>query len=131
MHFSGHGSRSGEIVLSTSDRGDQFVSTAALAALFRRTVKDDTRMVVLNACYSAIQAHAISQHIDYVIGMRAPMDDEAAAVFAAAFYSALAFRRTVAEAFDQAKVAIDCGLPDHSVPELIIRPGAGPHAAAL
>jgi hypothetical protein len=131
VHFSGHGSPTGEIVLSTSDRGDHVVSTTALAEVFR-TVKDDVRMVVLNACYSTIQAHAISQHIDYVIGMRAPIDDEAAAVFAAAFYSALALQRTVAEAFDQAKVAIELhGLPGRCIPELIIRPGAGPYVPSL
>ncbi|MGI5238827.1 CHAT domain-containing protein [Dactylosporangium sp. CA-139066] len=127
VHFSGHGNRSGEIVLSTSDRDDQFVSMAAMAEVFR-TVKEDTRMVVLNACYSTLQAHAISQHIDYVIGMRAPIDDKSAAIFAAAFYSALAFQRTVAEAFDQAKVAIELHrLPGHSIPELIVRPGARPY----
>ncbi|MEV4136314.1 CHAT domain-containing protein [Dactylosporangium sp. NPDC049742] len=126
VHFSGHGNRSGEIVLSAGTRGEQRVSTAALAELFR-TVRDETRIVVLNACYSTTQAQAISQHIDHVIGMRAPIDDGSAAVFAAAFYSALAFHRPVPQAFDQAKVALDLNsLPGGSVPELLTRPGANP-----
>ena len=122
VHFSGHGSASGEIVLSSETGGEHRVGTVALARLFQ-VMKDDVRVVVLNACYSAVQAKAISQHIDYVIGMRAPIDDRAATVFAAAFYSALGFRRTIPEAFDQATTALMLhGLPDHAIPELIIRP---------
>ncbi len=127
VHFSGHGSGTGEIVLSTGHQGDHRVSAAALAELFR-IMKDDIRIVVLNACYSAIQAQAIGQHIDYIIGMRAPIEDQAAIVFAAAFYSALGFRRTIQEAFDQATTALMLhGMPDHDIPELIVRPGADPH----
>ncbi|MET7424278.1 CHAT domain-containing protein [Dactylosporangium sp. NPDC005555] len=124
VHFSGHGTANGEIVLSTGTGGEHRVGTEALAGLFR-TMKDDVRIVVLNACYSAAQAQAISRHIDYIVGMTAPIDDRSAVVFAAAFYSALGFRRTVEEACDQATTALMLhGLPDHAVPELIVRPGA-------
>jgi hypothetical protein len=130
VHFSGHGDQSGEIALSTGRDSDQHVSTAALVELFR-TMKDDIRIVVLNACYSTIQAQAISQHIDYIVGMRAPIGDQAAAVFAAAFYSALGFQRTVAEAFDQAKTALMMyGMPDQALPELITRPEAAPYVGS-
>jgi hypothetical protein len=46
---------------------------------------------VLNACYSEIQANAIVQHIDYVIGMSQAIGDTAAIKFAMGFYDA--FRR--------------------------------------
>jgi hypothetical protein len=60
--------------------------------------------------------------------MRAPIGDQAAITLAAASYSALGFRRTVQEAFDQATTALLLrGMPDHPVPELIVRPGVDPH----
>lgn len=125
VHFIGYGDPTGEIVLSSSS-GEHRLNPGALGELFR-TMKDDIRIVVLNAGYSNIQAHAIGQHIDYVIGMRAALDDEAAVIFAAAFYSALAFRRTVPEAFNQAKAAMTLhGFPDNTIPELTVRPNLGP-----
>ncbi len=127
VHFSGHGSSAGEIVLSNGF-GEHRVSTEALTETFR-VMKDNIRIVMLNACYSSTQAQAISRHIDFIIGMRSPIEDRAAIVFAAAFYSALGFQRSVQEAFDQAITAIMLhGLPGHLTPELIIRPGADPHA---
>ncbi|MEV4518003.1 CHAT domain-containing protein [Dactylosporangium sp. NPDC049525] len=124
VHFSGHGDPAGEIMLAGVDGGDQPVGPAALAELFR-IMKNKIRIVVLNACYSAVQARAIGQHIDYIVGMRARVGDQAAIIFAAAFYSALGFRRTVPQAFEQATTALMLhGLADHDVPELVVRPGA-------
>jgi hypothetical protein len=126
VHISGHGNASGEIILASAG-GEQRVSTEALGALFQ-TMKDNIRIVVLNACHSTVQAQTISRHIDHVIGMRAPIGDQAAIVFAAAFYSALGFHRTVQEAFDQATTALLLhGLAAHNIVELITRPGADPH----
>ncbi|WP_436535535.1 CHAT domain-containing protein [Actinoplanes sp. HUAS TT8] len=126
VHFSGHGAAAGEIVLSSADGRSQPVTADALARLFQ-VMKDNVRVVVLNACYSAVQAQAIARHIDHVVGMNKPIDDRSATVFAASFYSALAFGRSVAEAFDQGKIALMLhGMPDHDVPELITRPGAAP-----
>lgn len=126
VHFSGHGGRTGEIMLAAGDGTDRRVGAAALAELFR-ILRDEIRVVVLNACYSASQAQAIGQHVDYVVSMRAAINDDAATVFAAAFYSALGFRRTVPQSFQQATAALMLhGLPDHDIPELLVRSGADP-----
>jgi tetratricopeptide (TPR) repeat protein len=126
VHFCGHGSRAGEIVVAADRSGEHLVGAAALGALFH-TMKDNIQIVVLNACFSAIQARAISQHVDYVVGMRVSIRDDAAAVFAAAFYRALGFNRTVVEAFDQATTALKLvNIPEDDVPELLVRPGAQP-----
>lgn len=126
VHFSGHGTATGEIVLVAAGGGQQPVPPEALAALFGAT-PDDTRLVLLNACYSAAQAEAIGRHIDFVIGMRAPIDDRSAAIFAAAIYSALGFRRSLRQAFDQGVAALMLnGMPDPDVPQLHIRGGADP-----
>lgn len=126
VHFSGHGTRSGEIVLAAAGGGEQPVTAKALAAVFGAS-PDATRIVLLNACHSAVQARAIGRHIDFVIGMRAPIDDRSAVIFAAAFYSALGFGRSVRQAFDQGVAAVLLnGRPDHDVPRLLIRAGADP-----
>ncbi|MDP1966519.1 MAG: hypothetical protein Q8K93_30480, partial [Reyranella sp.] len=50
VHFSGHGSRY-EKLYFVNDAGKALpVSTAAIGELFR-TMKDNIRVVVLNACY--------------------------------------------------------------------------------
>src|SRR5690348_11295843 len=55
----------------------------------------------LNACYTRVQAEAISDVIDYVIGMNATIGDKAASAFAASFYRAIGFGRSVKDSFDQ------------------------------
>jgi len=127
VHFSGHGGRHGDIMLSAGDGTAQPVDSAALAEVFR-VMRHDIRVVMLNACYSSVQAQAIGSHIDYVVGMRAPVPDSSAIVFSAAFYSALGHNRPVAEAFDQAVAAIMVhGLDGHDIPQLLTRHGANPH----
>jgi hypothetical protein len=121
VHFSGHGDRGGEILLAGSDGTSRPVSAAALGDLFR-VANDAVRVVVLNACYSAAAVLALSQHVDYVVGMNAPITDEAATIFAGAFYSALGFGRPVPAAFDQAVVALALhGFADQHVSELVVR----------
>ena len=77
----------------------------ALKELFS-LVSSDTKCVVLNACYSHVQAQAISQHIDYVIGMKHAISDSAAIAFAVGFYQALGGGRTIVDAFAFGKVQI-------------------------
>ena len=58
VHFSGHGSEAGEIILQDiTVRNPLPVGTLAITKLFS-VLKDNIRCVVLNACYSEIQAHA-------------------------------------------------------------------------
>jgi hypothetical protein len=127
VHFSGHGDAAGEIALAAGDGSTRAVTTTALAELFR-IMGNDVRIVVLNACYSTVQAQAIGQHIDHVVGMRRPIDDRSATIFAAAFYSALGFGRTVREAFEQGTTSLMLhGMHDHDVPKMLTRPDADPY----
>lgn len=131
VHFSGHGGRTGEILLSADDEGGRPVTAAALAELFR-VANDGIRVVVLNACHSAAQVPEISRYVDYVVGTRAPITDAAATVFATSFYSALGFRRTVPHAFEQAVAALRLhGLVGPHIPELVARPGANPNLTVI
>ena len=123
VHFSGHGSESGEIVLEDQAGFMQPVPIRGLYQLFR-TLKDNIRCVVLNACFSEFQAQAIAEHIDCVVGMSAAVGDQAAIKFAAAFYQALGYGRSIQVAYDLGRNGIDLeGLDDQEVPQLICRRG--------
>ncbi len=65
----------------------------------------------VNCCYSRSQAEAIAEHVDCTVGMNMRIGDRAAIIFAASFYRALGFGRSVREAFEQGKVALLLGKP--------------------
>jgi len=123
VHFSGHGSASEELILHDEYDQAKPVSLAALRALFT-TLKDNIRLLVLNACYSRPQAEAIVEIIDCAVGMNKDIGDQAAIVFAASFYRALGFGRSVKEAFDQGCAALLLeGIPEENTPELLVKKG--------
>jgi len=126
VHFSGHGSAAGELVLMDDSRGVKKVSSATLAKLFH-TLRDNIKVVFLNACYSKIQGQAIAEVIDCVVGMNSSIGDRAAITFAASFYSAISFGRSVKEAFDLGNVSLMLeGIPEENTPELLHRPEIDP-----
>ncbi len=88
VHFSGHGAGSDGLVLEDNFGKTKLVTEEALARLFQ-SFQSELECVLLNACYSEIQAQAIHQHIDCVIGMNQAIGDEAAIKFAVGFYRAL------------------------------------------
>lgn len=124
LHFSGHGSPIEGIVLEDNSGQTKLVSTEALAVLFR-TIKDNLRIVVLNACYSSLQADGISQVVDFTIGMNKAIEDRTAIIFSAAFYQGLAFGRSVQESFDLGVTAIMLqGISESDIPVLLTKKGA-------
>ncbi|MCI0697824.1 CHAT domain-containing protein [candidate division KSB1 bacterium] len=119
VHFSGHGSRSNEIVLEDKNGNSQTVPSDALSDLFSN-LKDNIKCVVLNACYSELQARAIAQHIDCVIGMSKAIADEAAINFSVAFYQALGYGKSVKAAFELGRGMIHLqSLNEQDKPKLI------------
>jgi hypothetical protein len=123
VHFSGHGSDAAELVLLNEQGRPKRVSKQALVHLFR-TLKDNIRLVVLNACYSRPQAEAIAGIIDCTIGMNRAIKDKAAIVFAGSFYRAIGFGCSIQESFDLGKAALLLeGIPGTTTPELLVRKG--------
>lgn len=119
VHFSGHGNAAGEIVLEDAAGHSQPVTAAALQRLFG-LFKDNIRCVVLNACYSEMQAVAIAAEIDAVAGMSSAIADEAAISFAAAFYQALGYGKDVATAFAAGCLQLQLeGLGEADAPRLL------------
>lgn len=131
VHFSGHGSPSGGIILEDDTGNRKVVSREALADLFR-ILKDNLRVVVLNACYAKDQAQALTSTIDFTIGMNAAIEDNGAIVFAAHFYQSLAFGRSVEKSFELAvnQLSIE-GISLAHVPELLVRDGADAAASLI
>ncbi len=126
VHFSGHGSGLAGITLQGPGSSAIEVTSEALSSLFR-IVKEDVRVVVLNACYSEHQANAIAEYIDFVVGMRSSVTDVAACEFAAAFYQAIAYGKSIKTAFQLGVNAIQLeGLTgEEDIPVLHIRTGIG------
>jgi hypothetical protein len=131
LHFSGHGSATQGIVLEDNQGRTKLVSSAALAALFS-AIRDNLRIVLLNACYSSLQAEVITQTVDFTIGMRKEIGDRSAIVFSAAFYRGLAFGRSVQESFDLGVGALMLeGIPEEQTPALLPRKGVDASHAYL
>lgn len=126
VHFSGHGSHTGELILVNDYGQAKPVSPDAIKDLFA-ALRDNIRVVVFNACNTRDLAASVSEVIDCAIGMNGPIDDKAAIIFAASFYRALGFGRSVQEAFIQGRVALRIeGYAEHDVPQLLTKPGIDP-----
>ena len=125
VHFSGHGSNSSEIILEDSSGRSHAVPAKALSTLFG-LLQGKIRIVVLNACYSAAQGHAIAEHIEWVVGMSRAIGDSSAIAFAGSFYQALGYGYSVRQAFALARNEIDLhGRGEANTPKIL-----GPHTDA-
>jgi hypothetical protein len=94
VHFSGHCDESGAILLEDDDGYRKPVSREVIYELFS-TLKDNIRVVVLNACYAKDQAEALSKIIDITIGVSDTIEDRAAIIFSSQFYLTLSYGRSV------------------------------------
>ena len=118
VHFSGHGSGVSGILVVDDDGMAKLISTEALAELFG-LCSDHIECVVLNACYSEVQATAIAQHINYVIGMSDAIGDSAAIKFTTGFYDALGAGKSIEVAFEFGRNAIHVeNIPGHLIPTI-------------
>ncbi len=119
VHFSGHGTSSGDLCFENMVGEIHPVVPDALAALFEQFA-NQVDCVVLNACFSEVQAKAIARHIRYVVGMNQAIGDRAAIAFAIGFYQALGAGRNVEEAYKLGCVQIGLqGIPEHLTPVLL------------
>ncbi len=121
VHFSGHGAQEKGLVLEDETGQEKLVDAEALAGLFE-LFAEHVECVLLNACYSEIQAQAIAQHIDYVIGMNNEIGDKAAIEFAVGFYDALGAGKSVEYAHKLGcKLIGVAGIPESLTPQLLTK----------
>jgi hypothetical protein len=152
VHFSGHGNIDEEIILERGQEELAFpdkanssprdmqrlepvhhasgacfprpLSKSALVDVLKACNDDNIRVVVLNACHTRPQAEALSEVIDCVISMNRAISDVGAIKFAASFYGALAFGRSVKNAFDQGLARLKAeGVWETETPDLMVRVG--------
>ncbi len=112
LHFAGHGSENG-ITLVNADGSGQLVSN--LIELLAQA--EGLECLILNACYSAVQATAIKARLPnlHIIGMKYPVGDSNASIFSAGFYMALGVGRSYKKAFDAAKALVSASNADDEV----------------
>lgn len=121
VHFSGHGTSAGALCFENQAGNIHLVAPDALASLFEQ-FSNQVTCVLLNACYSEIQANAISKHIEYVIGMNQAIGDKTAIAFSIGFYQALGAGRTIKDAYKLGCVQIRLqNISEHLTPVLLQR----------
>ncbi|WP_088240236.1 pentapeptide repeat-containing protein [Calothrix rhizosoleniae] len=121
LHFSGHGSGEDGLAFEDEAGNIKLIDAEALGELFE-LFSDQIECVVLNACYSQVQATAIAQHINYVIGMNQAIPDKAGIEFAIGFYDALGAGRTVDFAYKLGCNLIKrAGVPGALIPQLLTK----------
>lgn len=119
VHFSGHGTTSGALCFENAVGETHPIYPEAIAALFEQFT-NDIECVLLNACYSELQARAIVRHIPVVVGMNAAITDEAAVAFSIGFYQAIGAGRQIEDAYRLGCVQIRLhNIPDHLIPVIL------------
>ena len=119
LHFSGHGTESSSLVFQDGDE----LSSEQLEKTFQ-SLPFKISVVFLNACYSKHQAKSISKYVDYIIGMKKAVSDEAAIIFSSKFYKSLLKNINYKEAYNDAIAYLSYYLEsESSIPKLITSHG--------
>lgn len=118
VHFTGHGTEDGRLVLEDGLGAAHFLSKQETAQLF---TGQQAPLVVLSACHSQIIGQGLlGVGVATVVAVDAskPIADRAAIIFAEHFYSALAKGWSIQRAFDEAQraVALDRDVGDSNPP---------------
>jgi DNA-binding NarL/FixJ family response regulator len=118
VHFCGHGTGEDGLLIQDEDGNSKLVSTGALKILFELCAHH-VECVLLNACYSEVQADAIVEHINHVIGMSKAIGDQAAIKFSTGFYDAIGAGKSVETAYKFGCNAIQLeNIPEHLTPKI-------------
>ncbi len=108
------------------------VSKSALVNVLRSCDEGNLRLVVLNACHTRSQAEALTEVVECVVSMNRTISDRGAIKFAASFYGALAFGKSVQKAFEQGVARLSAeGIGETDTPELLVRAGVDASRVAL
>jgi hypothetical protein len=121
LHFSGHGGGTDGLMFEDENGKPKPVSGDALGRLLEVFSKRyPVECVILNACFTRIQAEAMIPYVQHVVGMSSEIGDSAAIEFVVGFYKALGAGEPYEFAFELGCNAIQlAGIPDHLVPVLL------------
>lgn len=123
LHFSGHGGGEAGLAFEDETGETKLVSGEALGKLLDLfSERYPVECVVLNACFSRVQAEEIIPFVDFVVGMSAEIADKAALEFTVGFYKALGAGEPYEFAFELGCNAMQlAGIPEHLIPVLLKR----------
>lgn len=123
VHFSGHGSALEELILQDEFGQPKHVPKEAIVQTLSLT-SDSVKLVFFNTCFSRNQAQGCVQKLNAAIGMNRDIQDVAARIFAAQFYSAIGFGLSIPIAFEQAVSLLKMECPDQAdIPALYLKEG--------
>lgn len=126
VHFSGHGTPAGDLVLLNPDGTKRIVRKEAISMAIS-TASDSIKLVVFNACFSEVQAQSVVSYVDAAIGMSTSIGDEAACVFASQLYSAIGFGHSLQTSFRQAIAQLMLeDIDEENTPKLYVKDGLDP-----
>lgn len=118
VHFSGHGTSDGRLVLEDVVGNPKFVSQEALADLLRSFPA--IQCVLLNACYTVRPGEPIALGVPFSIAMEDAISDVAAQYFTRGFYDAIGAGKDFRFAFRIGcnAIAMEGEVEDASIPVL-------------
>lgn len=105
VHFSGNGRQLRRLLLGNVHGRTVRAGPQGLANLFA-LYSSHVRLVLLNSCFSKVEAQSISEVVNYSIGAGKASGGKVGVTFAGAFYRALGFGKSVRTAFASAKAEL-------------------------
>lgn len=118
IHFTGHGAGNEGLAFENETGHVQLVKAQPLSSLLK-LFSSHVRCVILNAAYSQIQAQAVANNIDYVIGLPIAIGDKACIAFSRGFYRALGANLSLEEAHNLGCVELQlCDVSESDFPIL-------------
>jgi len=128
LHFSGHGTVSGQLCFENDSGELKPVSCKAIASLLN-AVEHRVEFVVLNCCYSASEASVLSDCTSAIVCMSDAVSDTLAVCFATGFYQAIFAGQSVKNAFAVGRSLVMMEL-ERRDDVLVLVPGARPRLLA-
>lgn len=120
LHFAGHGTEEGKLVWMDEVGQGLDVAVAGLASMIASRRNHRVKCVVLNACFTEIEAKSLLECVPYVVASVDALEDEAAIAFAIGFYQALAGGDDIGEAFNAGLAQIQSKLSDMQEHEKLV-----------
>ena len=109
IHFSGHGINEG-IIITNENNESQILSLKTMNRLFK--YNKSTKYIILNSCYSAVQAKELSQFGMYVVGNNYAVEDNAAVSFSKGFYNGLGEGKKFIAAVNDGLIVVETECPN-------------------
>lgn len=120
IHFSGHGTEDGHLVLQDNNDNPKFVDIDSIVKMIDAST-DNLRLIVFNNCFSSLFAECVVDSVEATIGMNNSTSDEAAIIFFSQLYSAIGFGNSLEKSFNQAKARLLLeGIKEDRTPELFV-----------